>query len=255
MLSNATFVALVKGATSVTNARTSAPTARLEESGGAHGGDPALSRYYQVVFIWMRDPETFGCYCDLARPVVAPYGGMLERMLLPEAVVGDGMAKPDIVNIVFYDSGAAFAALDADPQFQRIVPMRTASIDMASIEGRPIGGASSQERVEDRRYLVEVAQFGPLGSRGYADYEAQAEPLMSRHGYRVERVLRPDAASGFPFTPDVVKVASFDGAGLEAWHQDEAHQRVAQELYPAAVRQSIWLTGRVHPATLNTPGD
>ena len=47
------------------------------------------------------------------------------------------MALPDIVNSVFYDSPEAFAAFEADPAFQEIVPLRTASITMAAAGGLP----------------------------------------------------------------------------------------------------------------------
>ena len=56
------------------------------------------SRYYQVVFIWMKDPVKFGRYHELLGPVVQRYGGDLERMLAPDTIYAEGMRKPDIVN-------------------------------------------------------------------------------------------------------------------------------------------------------------
>lgn len=216
----------------------------------AQEGTARDDRYYQIVFIWMRDPETFARYQKLAAPVVSRYGGALERMLLPETIYADGMGKPDIVNIVFCDSREAFVAFGLDPDFQRVVPLRSASIEMVAVDGVPMRGVVTQDGIAQRTYLVEVARFGPLGMKGYIDYEAQTEPLMRRYGYHVERVFTPDAeaGSGFPFRPDLVKVAYFDDqSGLDRWHEDAAHQRVERELYPAAVEQSIWVTGRVHP--------
>jgi uncharacterized protein (DUF1330 family) len=221
--------------------------------GAAHTGhDLPTPRYYQVVFIWMRDAPTFAHYLELAAPVVGRYGGALERMLLPDLVVGDGMRKPDVVNVVSYDSAAAFAALDADPDFQQIVPLRSASIDMIAIDGLPSGGLATEHDLADRIYLLELAQYGALGAEGYAALEAQVEPLMRPFGYHLERRIAPQAAPGMPFLPDVVKVAYFDdAAGLEGWHQDPAHPRIEQELYPAAAQQAIWLVARVHPLSLD----
>lgn len=213
--------------------------------------DAALSRYYQVVLIWMKDPVTFGRYTTLLEPVVRPYGGGLERMLIPNTIYAEGMPKPDIVNIVFYDSPAAFAAFDKDPEFAKIVHLRSESIEMASVAGLPAGGEVTQADVGERLYLVEVARFGPQGAKGYQDYEQQAEPVMRRYGYHVERRLAPDSASGFPFQPDLIKVAYFDSPdGMEQFHNDAAHQRIESELYPTAVQQSIWVVGYVHPMTL-----
>ena len=219
-----------------------------EQTTSAKRQDATSGRYYQVVFIWMKDPVTFGRYAALVEPVVRPYGGGLERRLVPDAIYAEGMAKPDIVNIVFCDSRAAFAAFQQDVEFAKIVHLRSESIDMASVAGVPTDGEVTQTNVAERLYLVEVVRFGPLGAKGYQDYEDQAEPVMRRYGYHVERRLTPDSASGFPFQPDLVKVAYFDSPdGMERFHTDPVHPRIENELYPAAVQQSIWVVGRVHP--------
>jgi uncharacterized protein (DUF1330 family) len=223
-----------------------------EQTSSAEPQRATLSRYYQVVFIWMKDPVTFGRYTALLEPVVRPYGGSLERRLIPNTIYAEGMPKPDIVNIVFYDSHAAFVAFEQDVEFAKIVHLRSESIAMVSVAGVPVAGEITQTDVGDRLYLVEVARFGPLGAQGYQDYEEQAEPLMRRYGYHVERRLTPDSASGFPFQPDLVKVAYFDSPeGMERLHEDPAHPRIENELYSAAVQQSIWVVGRAHRMTLD----
>jgi hypothetical protein len=69
----------------------------------------------------------------------------------------------------------------------------------------------------------------------------------------VERRLASDSASGFPFQPDLVKVTYFDTLdGMERLHGDSAHQRIENELYPAAVQRSVWVVGRVHAVALET---
>ena len=215
--------------------------------------DATTSRYYQVVFIWMKDPIVFGRYAALVEPIVRQYGGSLERRLVPDAIYAEGMRKPDIVNIVFYDSHAAFAAFNENPEFAKIVHLRSQSIDMASVAGVPSAGEVAQADLEQRLYLVEVARFGPQGAQGYQNYEEQAEPVMRRYGYHVERRLVPDSASGFPFQPDLVKVAYFDTLdGMERFHADPAHPRIENELYPAAIQQSVWVIGRVHAVALET---
>jgi uncharacterized protein (DUF1330 family) len=221
--------------------------ATSEQTTTATPQDATPSRYYQVVFIWMKDPVRFGRYAALLEPVVRPYGGGLERRLIPDAIYAAGMPKPDIVNIVFYDNRAAFAAFDKDPEFAKIVHLRSESIAMASVAGMPVGWEVTQTDVGNRLYLVEVARFGPQGAQGYQDYEDQAEPVMRRYGYHVERRLAPDSASGFPFQPDLVKVAYFDSPdGMERLHEDPAHPRIENELYGAAVQQAVWVVGRAH---------
>jgi uncharacterized protein (DUF1330 family) len=225
--------------------------AKNDRSVVAESKGSAASRYYQVVFIWMKDPVKFGRYRELLGPVVQRYGGDLERMLAPDTIYAEGMRKPDIVNIVFYDDRDAFTAFNKDPEFENIVHLRSESIDMASVAGLPIGGMVTQAELGKRLYLVEVARFGPQGAQGYQHYEAQAEPVMNRYGYHVERRLSADSVAGFPFKPDLVNVAYFDSPdGMERFHTDAAHHHIENELYAAAVQQSIWVVGRVHPMML-----
>ena len=57
-------------------------------------------RYYQVVFIWTKDAEKFGRYAKLVAPLVEPYGGRLDRQLHPASLFGEGVTRPDMVNLV-----------------------------------------------------------------------------------------------------------------------------------------------------------
>jgi uncharacterized protein (DUF1330 family) len=211
---------------------------------------PHSTRYYQVVFIWIKDGTKFARYLDLARPIVERYGGALERMLVPETIHGAGVTKPDIVNIVFYSDRDAFHRLGGDPEFQPLLAMRAEAIDMMSVEGIGSGGELRDGDLTARMYSVELAQFGSGGSASHAAYVSEAEPLMRRFGYHVERGLQPETSAGFPFTPDIVNVTYFDTAdALARLDADPSHARV-EGLYGAAVSRSVWAFGRVHPATI-----
>jgi uncharacterized protein (DUF1330 family) len=207
--------------------------------------------YYQLVLIQVHDADKFRRYLELMRPIVVRYGGSLERMLAPDVIHAEAMPRPDIVNVVYYDDKAAFQAFNRDPAFREIEHLRCESIEMRMVNGVPMSGEIAPGDANERLYLVEVARYGARGVEGYREYEAEAGPVMARYGYHVERVLAPDAAVGFPFEPTIVKVAYFDRAsGMDRLHQDPAHERMERELYPAAVSQSVWLIGRVHPSTL-----
>lgn len=201
-------------------------------------------RHYQLVFIWPKDPPTFADYARRVTSVVEAHDGRLDRQIVPTTFYGEGLAQPAIINLVSNPSAAQFDAFHRDPRFLEVVPMRARSIDMAAADG-------DAERVEAgtgdphaRHYLVELAAFGPGGEAAYRAYEAEAEPVMARYGYHVECVFRPRVAKGFPFVPDLVKVAYFEQAdGMARMHGDPAHARIEQELYPQAVRTSIWAMG------------
>jgi uncharacterized protein (DUF1330 family) len=198
----------------------------------------------------MKDPAKFGRYLELAQPVVGRYGGALERMLTPDVIYAEGVQKPDIVNIVYYDSREAFHAMHEDPDFKRIVHLRSESVDLFAIDGAPLAGTVSKDGVAKRLYLLEVAKLRS-GLAGYRRYEEQADPVMSRYGYHVERVMSAEGASGFSFAPDIVKVAYFDTQdGMDKMHTDPEHARIETDLYPSAVEKSVWVIGRVHPQSI-----
>jgi uncharacterized protein (DUF1330 family) len=202
-------------------------------------------KYHQIVLIQLNDAPKFARYIELMAPIVRRFGGALERALAPEALYGEGFTKPDAINVVHYDSRDAYTSFNEHPDFRAIEHLRSESITMASVGGVAVRGESVSGDASGRLYLLELARFGPAGAVGYRAYEEQAEPLMSRYGYHVERVIQPDSAAGLPFTPDVAKVAYFDAPdGMERLHLDPAHERIEKELYPAAVAESIWVVAR-----------
>lgn len=203
--------------------------------------DAHSSRVYSVYLIWIRDREKWDRYRELVAPIARRYGAV-ERSLVPNKVYFEGHTAPDLVNVVYSDSGAQLDNLAKDPAFQRIVHLRSESVDMMSVHADAIGGAVSNAAIERRAYLLEIAQFGPEGAAGYQRYESESEPVLRRYGYHVERVLRVHERSpGFAFEPQLVKVAYFEEAdGMAKMEADAEHARI-EALYPLAVKASIWI--------------
>lgn len=210
---------------------------------------PVSDRYYQLVFITVGDHGKFARYLELLRPVVKPYGGALERMLAPETVFGDTMAKPEIVNIVYYDDKRAFESFNVDPEFRKIEHLRAESIQMSVVGGRAIAGEMSESHLAERIYLVEVARYRE-GIEGYLGYAAESAAFVTGYGFHTERVLRAETQQGFGFEPTLVRVAYFDTAdGFDRMQMDPAHERF-DRLYADATSDSVWLSARVHPSML-----
>jgi len=212
------------------------------------------NRLYQVVLIWVRDAETWARYGRQVAATAAKYG-WVERTIVPEEVYGDGVRLPDLLNIVYFDDGErGVAGWSRDPDFLEVVGLRSASIDMVDVYGVPERGDVHEDGLETRRYLVEFAQFGPGGQTAYLEYEREADSLMAPHGYHVERVIRPHGETALPFRPDVMKVAYFETAdGFRRAQEAPGHARVENELYSAAVANSVWVVGRAR-STAPRPG-
>jgi uncharacterized protein (DUF1330 family) len=208
------------------------------------------SRYYQLALLWLRDREKFARYGALVAPIVRLYGGGLARQFLPTSIYAEGVERPDVVNLVYYDSQAAYEAFTRDPAFEQIVHLRSESIAMASVQGALAGTFTAGATPEQRLYVIELARLGGAGQRAYQAYENEAEPLMKRYGYQVNCVMHPNASSGLTFSPDLLKIASFSAAAdLARMHEDPGHSRIEKVLYPEAVAESLWLMANAAPRT------
>ncbi len=206
---------------------------------------PTSDRYHQLVFLWFTDRPKFRRYAESVAPIVGPYGAGLERRFEAQTVHGHQLERPDVINFVYYTSRDAYQAFTQDEAFRRIVHLRSESTRLLSVEGPSIRGDVGSGDPTQRLYLIEIAKYGPGGVARYETYEKEAESVLEAYGYHVERKLRPDTSSGLPFSPDVVKIAYFDAAdGMERMHRDPAHARLENELYPAAVADSIWVVGK-----------
>jgi uncharacterized protein (DUF1330 family) len=213
------------------------------------------SKYYQLVLIWVRVPETFREYLGLLPPVVARYGGAADRSVEPAELRGAGLARPDVVNLVHYDSEPSFRRFTTDPDFAAIEPLRSRSVDLLAFEGRLVHADPSSAGLAQRLYVVELVTYRDGSPDAYRRYQKELDVVMRRYGYRVEYVLQLDPRPGEARQPDLATVAYFPDTDLAAaFRVDPLHDRIENELYSAAVTDPIRITGRVHPATLDVSG-
>jgi uncharacterized protein (DUF1330 family) len=200
--------------------------------------------YHQLVFIWIRDPAMFGDYLRDLPPVVTRYGGGADLQLHPSAIRADGLTLPNVVNLVHYGSRDAYERFNADPDFQRIEPLRARSVDLLTFEGHLRQAEPSPPGSAERLYSVEVATYRDGSGEAYRAYEERGEALMRDYGYRVEYLLDVATAPAGRPRPDLVKVSSFpDEAARAAFESDPAHAEIEEKLYPAATNHVIRLTG------------
>jgi uncharacterized protein (DUF1330 family) len=209
------------------------------------------SKHYQIVLIWVRGAAMFQDYLRLLPPVVARYGGVADRSIEPMEVRDGDLARPDVVNLVHYDSEPAFQQFSADPDFAAIEPLRRRSVDLLSFEGRLVRADPSSAGLAERQYLVDLVTYRDGSPDAYRHYERASAAVMRRYGYRVEYVLQLDRRPGDTRHPDLATVAYFPDAESAAAYQAESlHDHIEKELYPAAVTDPIRITGRIHRATL-----
>jgi uncharacterized protein (DUF1330 family) len=200
-------------------------------------------RYPQIVLVNVTDPEQFARYGALVAPIVTAHGARGDRQVKPSSVHGYGPVT--VVNLVSSPSREAFEAFHHDPRFLEIVEMRSRSTTLGSVRGPSLRGGTGESPVRGRLYLVEIAEYGPGGETAYRAYAQEAESVMGRYGWHVERELRPEAWDGLPFRPDLAKVAYFDTPeDMARMERDPAHARLEAD-YGNAVGRSIWIMGAV----------
>ena len=201
-----------------------------------------------MAFIQSENPQQPVSFVHDVTRVLAPAHARLERVLVPQTIYAEGMAKPQAVALWSYADNQGGGGIDP-LQVLNSVAAGHAGLDVASLSGRVQNQSISEQNLAGRFYLVELAHFGPQGRGAYTDYAVEAEGVMANYGYHVEAVVLPHGGAGLPFKPDLATVAYFDTPdGMDRMHKDPAHHRIEAELYPAAVSRSVWLMGAVHPA-------
>lgn len=204
-----------------------------------------MRTYHQLVFLWVRDPAVFAEYLRDLPPIVARYGGAADLSLRPTTIWANGLALPDVVNLVHYDDRDAYRRFNADPDFARIEPLRAASVDLLTYEGYLTTADPSPDGSAGRVYGVELASYLDGTGEAYRTYEERGETRMREYGYRVEYVLAAETAPATRPRPDVIKISSFpDEAARTAFDADPAHGEIEEKLYPAATDQVVWITAR-----------
>ncbi len=206
-------------------------------------------KYYQVVMIWLKDPQKFHQYGEQMGPIVSKYGGGGERIITPVSTfyggnTGKDLSAPDMVNIVFYDSKEAYEDFENDPAFQRIKSLRSESIKMAGIGGEVLDGELMQGNVENRLYMIEFTYYQDDNPSAYKQYERQARAYFKKHGVRKERVLKPDAVFGGIEMPHQVTIKYLDDASNKAAMEADPQHKEIEDLYGAAIRDLIWIEGK-----------
>jgi uncharacterized protein (DUF1330 family) len=198
--------------------------------------------YHQLVLIWVRDPAKFQEYLRRLPPIVAKYGGAGDRTIQPTSIWADGLERPTIVNLVHYDDKESYQRFNADPDFLAIEHLRSESVDLMTFEGLLTHSGPSDDGLADRSYNVELLRYASGSPEAYRRYEREGEAVMRRYGFRVEYVLEiePSAARRF----DLAKISYFPNSAAQAdFENDPLHKVIEEELYPAAVGDSIWITG------------
>ncbi len=205
-------------------------------------------KYYQVVFIWVKDPEKFQKYGQLMGPIVSKYGGAGERIITPVSSfyggkTGKNMEPPHMVNIVYYDSKESYKSFSNDPEFKKIVHLRDESIEMAGISGEVLGGDLTPGEVAQRLYMIEFAYYNDNG-KGFRQYEKASKGYYDKYELRNERILKPDEVFGNIEMPDQVTIKYLSNENnRSAMESDKDHSNI-EEMYNASIRDLIWIEGK-----------
>jgi uncharacterized protein (DUF1330 family) len=208
-------------------------------------------KYHQLVLIWVSDPAKYQTYLQKLRPIVAKYGGKADRIFQPTSIWAEGLELPHIVNLVHYDSKKAFDVFKDDPDFKKIVPLRSESIKMISFEGYLNVENSSSAGLKERMYNIELVYYKNGLPETYRKYEAEGEKKMKDYGFEIEFVMAIEAQSVQERQPDLAKISYFKSAADKAnFEKDPMHKTIEEALYPAAIDKVIWITGQIHPMML-----
>ncbi len=97
-------------------------------------------KFYAIRLLWVRDPEGFAEYEEQAKPVLAKHGVHIERWLVTEDIVGNGMEKPDQIVVTWFKNTAAKEAFENDPEFKKTAEIRDRAAKLVTITAKSVFG-------------------------------------------------------------------------------------------------------------------
>ncbi|MFQ5551450.1 MAG: DUF1330 domain-containing protein [Gemmatimonadales bacterium] len=97
-------------------------------------------RLYAVRLLWVRDPDLFAKYQEMAKPILERHGVHIERWLMTDVLEGDEMEKPDEIVVTWFASSEAKRAFESDPEFVEATKLRDKAAKLVTVTGRSVFG-------------------------------------------------------------------------------------------------------------------
>ena len=205
-------------------------------------------KFHELVLIWIKDPIIFQQYAEQVTPIVKKYGGELDKMFAPTGIWAEGVEQPDLINLVHYRSREDYQRFLKDPDFLKIKALRDQGIRMMAFQGNMTLENPTMTGAQDRMYNVELVNYKGGDPKAYHEYMKRGEGKMSEYGFQTEYLMEVVSHDAPLIKPDIAKVSYFESQeGMKGFESDPMHKVIEEELYPAAIDQVIWITGKIHP--------
>ncbi len=207
------------------------------------------NRDYNLVMIWIKDQAKWDQYLKESADVVSKYGGGIERSIEPTFIYSvDGMEKPDVVNIAYWDNRETGMKFYGDPEFQKLIPLRNEAAKIIGINAQVLNFADVDNRgVDNRQYNIELAYFKEDADLGKYEhvYKKPAADHFGKYGFNFERSMKGNQAFGMQ-TPDLINIQFYENEeGAKKAHEDPKHHDFSHNKYASVVEKSIWISGKV----------
>jgi len=204
-------------------------------------------RYYQVVFVKIKDNAKYGEYITKLTPIISKYGARAERVIQISSFFdshkGEKMDQPHVINIVSYKSKKAFEQFEKDPEFSKLQSLRNQAIEISGINGSSKAKKFIDGEASNRVYMVEFVNYKK--KKMYNKYLKKAKRLYSRHNHHTELTLQPDSYFGnLKEMPNLVNIMYYDNAASKENMQKDKNHKEVENSYAAAVSGLIWVEGK-----------
>lgn len=201
---------------------------------------------YDLEFVFIKDADKFTEYSESITALIELKKAKLVLSILPSQVWAKDDVKPDIVNLVYYESSASREMILNDKSYLALAELRDEAIVKLTVSGQSIVSEAVPGKTKNRSYMVEFVQYRDGDSSAYDEYVKFATTVMERHGYHLEHVIKPIASSGIS-QPDLIRVMYFDSQEqLEQMEKDQDFAKM-MKLYETSVVRSFWILGKTSP--------
>jgi len=205
-----------------------------------------VKKYYQVVLVWVKNPQKYQEYVQKLGPVVSKYESNAERIISPvksffAVKKGKELKTPHMINIVYYKSKKAYHKFLKDPEYIKLKKLRSEAIDIAGIDGEVIGGKLEKGNVADRLYMIEFLNY--KNKKSYNNYIKKTKPYYKRHLVN-ERILKPDNVFGNINMPDVVFIKYIKNEADRSKMETDKEHPMVEKLYGDMLSDLVWIEGK-----------
>jgi hypothetical protein len=213
---------------------------------------PDSGPHIQLNIFWSTHVAYVTRYLDLLQPLLVDPDSGCERFHECQPVsdvVADGIDMPMALSVLRFQSAGSLSRFQCLAGRGAFGELRRDMLAVACVEGECMQEVEEVREASAYPLSVEIAKYGARGVSAYQLYEANAAPILRRHGYRSVCVVRPKFTGGLTFAADIMRIGYFTQPDGFASLREDALFPLLLEWRQIATAGELWVIGQRPPVS------